>query len=451
MKSSQKLRFRLWPGCDQLPPPSSNDSETLKGRHASRSRAGCTECKRRRVKCDETFPVCLRCQKRGSFCRSAPRLTKWQIEAPWINHPNGPPSLPQKQTAPAPDPDDKALLQYWLERASQIMVIDPDENPLSFPILEYVNQSPSLKHALRSVGAGHRNYFDPERLAQCLEERSSALKFIIEEISCPGDNLFPLFLSVLLVGLSTAWTNGPTADFGEQHFHGARGLVDILLSESTKREKRPPYFNFVVGAYLYWDMATAFLVPVHKQVPINTDDMYSAILDVGQEYHPIGGYSTEIFYLLGTLGRYCRSVVETGIRDGSVESALEEEMEKWEPNRESPELGIVSDAFRSHGLINLAAICYRRPRKENPLDSDLADILNLEPGESLEPWQTTEEPLVDVELEDSIRTQALAVNHLRANLTALQILPEIWQRRDAGENISWLEVMLEKGWNVMLG
>lgn len=271
----------------------------------------------------------------------------------------------------------------------------------------------------------------------------------------------------------------------------------MLLST---RDERPPFFNFVVGAYLYWDMATAFLILADQQVPINTDDMYSAVLDVGQEYHPIGGYSTEIFYLVASVGRYCRSVVETGVRDESVEVALEEEMEKWEPNRDNPQLGIVSDAFRSHGLINLAAICHRRRRDEAAQHVILSDVLNTAAEEGVERWQSLGTSLVDDELEASIRNRALTVarnltsipsshactnlqaiplftaaseltkedkperdlvqqrfkelyslNHLQANLVALQILPEIWERRDAGETISWLEVMLEKGWNIVLG
>ncbi|KAH7145515.1 fungal-specific transcription factor domain-containing protein [Dactylonectria estremocensis] len=504
---STQLRFRFWSASNQRPPsppgrdPSpAGDNTRTRGKDAPRSRSGCTECKRRRVKCDETFPVCIRCQKRASFCQSAPRLTKWQPEAPWIKLGTGLWPSSDVQPPGALNPDDKALLRYWLERASQIMVIDPDENPLSFPILEYLDQSPSLKHALQSVGAGHRNYFHPEKLSKCLEERSSALRSIIHELSYPGDNLFPLFLSVLLVGLSTAWTNPPTADFGQQHLRGARALVDILVSNPSDRESRPPYFNLVIGAYLYWDMATAFLIPAEQQVPLNNADMYSAVLDVGQEYHPIGGYSTEIFYLLGNVGRYCRSVVETGIRDASVEVALEEEMEKWEPNRDNPQLGLVSDAFRSHGLISLAAICYRRRSSEAAQDAIFSAMLSAETEEAVEWWQDLGTCFVDDELEASICSRALAVvqdltsipsshactnlqaiplftagseltkedkrerdlvlqrfkelyslNHLRANLTALQVLPEIWERRDAGETISWLELMIEKNWNIMLG
>ncbi|CAI6041315.1 unnamed protein product [Clonostachys chloroleuca] len=514
MKTRQ-IRFRPW--CQPRQATHSNDVASVvmmqmdgepKGKTTSRSRSGCTECKRRRVKCDETFPICTRCRKRGSICQSAPRLTKWQHEAPWIKinvhrRSSSSTSFAEHHISGITSSDDKDLLRYWLEKASQIMVIDPDENPLSFPILEYLEQSPSLRHALQSVGAAHRNFFDPNKLSKCLEERSSALRLIIDELACPGDNLFPLFLSVLLVGLSTAWTNSPTADFGQQHLRGARALVDSLLRDQSTGETRPPYFNLMIGAYLYWDMSMAFLIPHQSQMPLNTDEMYTAVLDVGQEYHPIGGYSTEIFYLVGNVGRYCRSVVETGVRDEMVEAALENEMKKWEPNCDDPQLSIMSGAFRSHGLINMAAICYRRQAVDDTIREATQSamlMLDAETEDDMEWWQDVWSPSIDHELEADIRSRALTVvrdltaipahyacinlqaiplftagseltmedteerelvqqrfrelyslNHLRANMAALEILPEIWERRDAGEAISWLEVMIEKDWHIMLG
>ncbi|EXL39900.1 hypothetical protein FOCG_17499 [Fusarium oxysporum f. sp. radicis-lycopersici 26381] len=482
---------------------SSTNTNTIqgRGRHQARSRFGCTECKQRHVKCDEAYPVCTRCRKRGSICKSAPRLRRWQNEGPWTKL-RSHSSLPSSERLiDISDTNSKSLLRYWLEKASQIMVIDPDDNPLSFPILEYVERCPSLKHALQSVGAAHRNFFDPQQLSKCLEERHSALQLIINDLSCPGDNLFPLFLTILLVGLSTAWTNPPTADFGEKHLSGARALVDTLLHDYSTQQKRPSYFTFVIGAYLYWDMSTAFLVPSQVQSPLNTNQIYTAILDIGQEYHPFGGYTTEIFYLLGNVGRYCRSVVETGIRDESIEIILEEEMEKWQPNYESPQLGVIGDAFRSHGLISLAAICFRRRRNSDTIEDKLLPaLLHTEADGIAQWWQNIWTSFANDDLEANIRSRALAVvrdltsipsshactnlqaiplftaaseltkeyekerdlavlrfkelyslNHLRANLTALEILPEIWKRHDAGEMISWMEVMMEKGWNIMLG
>lgn len=471
-----------------------------------RSPSGCREYTRRR---DQPIPMRADYHKQG---QAATRQTDWQHREPWARqheeYRHAPASnKPRWECAKA---NEKSHMRYSMERASHLMVNDPEENHLPFPILEYVRRWLSFKHTPHSFGASHRTYLYPE----------SPAGFLVNGVSASNQELFPRFVSVMLAGLSTAWTNPPNAEFDQQHLQDARDLVDIMLSESKGRDTRPPYFNFVVGAFVYWDMATSFLVPVNQQLPLNTSEMYAAVLDVGQEYHPIAGYTTDIFYLLGTVGRYCRSVVETGVRDESLEAVLEEELENWEPNLENPELGLMSNAFRMHGLISLAGICYRRQNVNTPQEHrDLSVIMGTEVQEQIEEWQNPKTPPAgdnitdqgqgpeheddtepDEFLEAMVRMRALSVvrdlasiptdnacinlqaiplftagseltrsdqkerqivirrfrelylmNHLRTNLSALEILPEIWARKDRGESTSWLDVMVEKGWSMMLG
>ncbi|VUC29108.1 unnamed protein product [Clonostachys rosea] len=461
-----------------------------------RSPSGCPEYARRHSQSGIT-------NKRGS-CQSAAR---WQHREPWVRE-YGATAASNKARWDS-RADESSHMRYSIERASHLMVNGPEENHLPFPILEYARRWLRLKHTPHTFGAGHRSYLDPD----------SPTGYLVNGVS--GSNqLFPHFLSVMLAGLSTAWTNPPTADFDQRHLQDARELVDIMLLESKDQDARPPYFNFVIGAYIYWDMATSFLVPLAQQLPLNTSEMYAAVIDIGKEYHPITGYGTDIFYLLGTVGRYCRSVVETGVRDEALEAVLEEELENWEPNLENPELGLMSNAFRMHGLINLAAICYRRQDVHTPQSHlDLSVMMGTEMQEQIEEWQnprtppagedltvqeqgvqTDDESEPDDFLEAMVRMRALSVvrdlasiptdnacinlqaiplltagseltrsdqkerqivmqrfrelysmNHLRTNLSALEILPEIWARKDGGENISWLDVMVEKGWSMMLG
>lgn len=44
------------------------DSRRRLGRSAPRSRNGCTTCKARKVRCDETLPTCANCTRLGSEC-----------------------------------------------------------------------------------------------------------------------------------------------------------------------------------------------------------------------------------------------------------------------------------------------------------------------------------------------------------------------------------------------
>jgi hypothetical protein len=40
------------------------------------------------------------------------------------------------------------LMRYWLEATSQMLSVDPSNNPFSFPILKYATVSHSLVHLL---------------------------------------------------------------------------------------------------------------------------------------------------------------------------------------------------------------------------------------------------------------------------------------------------------------
>jgi len=44
-----------------------------------KSRDGCQTCKNKRLKCDETKPLCRQCQKRGVQCEGYKKEYKWRL------------------------------------------------------------------------------------------------------------------------------------------------------------------------------------------------------------------------------------------------------------------------------------------------------------------------------------------------------------------------------------
>ena len=69
---------------DQVILPVKTVEQPLRPRQI-KSRSGCEPCKRRHVKCDETQPICLRCQKSDITCTGIFKLDPWQIERPWLD------------------------------------------------------------------------------------------------------------------------------------------------------------------------------------------------------------------------------------------------------------------------------------------------------------------------------------------------------------------------------
>lgn len=88
----------------------------------------------------------------------------WTMELPWLVTPSS--SRADEMTAShyrstIYSNNHSRQLQYWFEQACHIMVLDPGTNPMGLPILKYLNETPSLLHAIQSLSAAHENYTGP--------------------------------------------------------------------------------------------------------------------------------------------------------------------------------------------------------------------------------------------------------------------------------------------------
>lgn len=119
-------------------------------------------------------------------------------------------------------------------------------------------------------------------------------------------------------------------------------MIEIMLAPDGLIDELS---QFVFGAFIYWDMACSFLLDPQEQQPLNTPQIFNAIQSLGATYHCIAGYAIEMFYLIGTLGRYCRAVIDGQDRDLVLEATLEEQMISWTPRLDSPMLYSMADAF----------------------------------------------------------------------------------------------------------
>lgn len=438
------------------------------GAPPQRSRSGCKECKRRRVKCDETFPVCLRCQKRRTVCESGSSFPQWQLE------------IPALISRGIISPSQKRLLRHWCEKASQIMVLDPESNPFSFPILEYLHISPSLMPTILSISAAHEQFFRKESLETCLEERGEALLLLQKELSGRQQPHPITFLSVFMLGISTPWIDPSPSQFGYEHLNGARALIELIINSSTNIDRK--FAQLALGTYLYWDMACSFLFEPSQRFTINSS-IPEAVAKIAGDFHPVMGYSAEIMYTLASLGRYCRSFIDFGIRDTALEEQSEAWLLAWQPTTKDPDLILLGNSFRNHGLINLYRICGRTAgRTGEGLDMDnYSPVVNIETEKvirqyalqtvrdlSLIPthnWHTnlqaislltagSELTIDDRRERDMVvdRFNALySINRLPGNLMAIDILQAVWQFRDLEITMSWVHIMLLRGWRLSLG
>ncbi|KAJ5210427.1 hypothetical protein N7491_010234 [Penicillium cf. griseofulvum] len=211
----------------------STQQEESSAPRRNKSKFGYRECKAKRIKCDEVYPTCRRCQRQGIVCSSAPRLTQWQLETPWLSlQPN--------------------------TFVSQTLVIDPENNPFSFPALEYIAQSSALLHTIQSVSASHEQSFPANTPIISLEERGKAIACLRREIQQGHNSPSALFLTIMLLALVQA-ADSDTKDHGKQHLFAARALINSILQDTSMLMSIDHAVRLCLGMYFSWDMCSSFL------------------------------------------------------------------------------------------------------------------------------------------------------------------------------------------------
>ncbi|KAH6873409.1 fungal-specific transcription factor domain-containing protein [Thelonectria olida] len=452
-----------------IPHPPAGDADKAKPRR-TKSRSGCKECRTRRVKCDETYPVCLRCQRRGSICRSATRPVQWHTEMPWLSH-----SVVLDSWTGHATPN-KRLVQFWIEQTSHMMALDRNNNPLSLPLLQYLAACPSLLHAVQSVSAGHETFFSSESLRTCLEERGLALKLLREEVQDPGQMSISSMLTVFVLGVSSPWIELRPNAYGKEHLDGARALIKHMLSH--KRMREDSLAKFLLGWYLYWDMSSSFLDTTEGASRSEADDIV-AVLHSDDCFHPMIGFSSELYALVATVGRHCRWVLENETTLPGLEQDLRDRLLAWQPGHHDKHLVNLSLAYRNHGILMLyrtcetpvASACKTSSEETQPGDTaetecavrslvleSICMMLKTPLSEPCANFQSL--PLLsagaelmstDEELRNNVKARFKGLyssSRVMVNMWAIELLEELWDLHDCGVNVSWIDLCTTKGWNL---
>ncbi|EXM14190.1 Zn(2)-C6 fungal-type DNA-binding domain [Fusarium oxysporum f. sp. vasinfectum] len=446
----------------------------------TKSRYGCLECRVRRVKCDETFPACLRCQRRGSVCMPSNRPAQWQIEVPWLS------KMSVFDSWPGDSLPNKRLVQHWVEQASQMLCIERNNNPLALPLLPYLASSPSLLHAIQSISAGHEVFFSGKALTVCLQERGHAIRLLREDLHNSGTISPVSILTVFLLGTSASWIEPQPDSWGKEHLDGARALMKFILAD--KQARKDSITQLLAGWYLWWDMTCAFLDDTGDS---SDQCILKSILSFKQDdcsFHPIIGFSFELYVMVADIGRHCKRVYEHGLVDSTFDDKeTEQRLLAWSSNRGGKHIQNLGNAYRNHGLLMLyQARCQTRlqfedlephspsiahgehdsNQRQNESPSDIISLA-LEAIENLLDIPLTEPcanfqslPLLSAaaeltSCEDDWRTKVIlqfkmlySMNRVPVQIWSIQLLQEIWSLKDSGVAVSWLELSLAKGWKL---
>lgn len=376
------------------------------------------------------------------------------------------------------------LLRHWFDHACLTMsILPPPLNPLSYGMAPYLRQSKALRHTIQCVSQAHRQFFSVTQLAEFLNERDCALVSLQNEIdralqrspSSQVSLLRTILLSSLLLGISSAWLIDD--DYGYQYLVGTRKVVSLLLDQDNSSDD---FYRYLLGLYVYWELCSSYIEPC-DMIPVSTDLVSKVVGEHLASYvHPVTGVATSICPVLIEVGQYYRRVIELSVDsvNPAYENFLEFKLEHWSadntsfsPPVRSPAraecllatLQLLADSQRAMGMIMLyqarSVAQGVHPTSFPPLrkavETIMAMLRLIPPGD---PLLNSEAPLLVIAgselLEADTEYRALVERHamevakftrVRAYMSGIQLVKDIWALRSTGMRTTWLELMLQRG------
>lgn len=376
------------------------------------------------------------------------------------------------------------LILLWLEISNRLIVLEGKENPLALPLIDHLTKAPAAIHAIQSISAGHEHFFDKSKIEFSLEERSKSMLALVHQLKNGTTPVTLLLLATWLLGSSSSYFDHHVHDIGQEHLFASRTMVQMLISDDQYRST--PLAYYLVGMYVYWDMACSTLTEL-GEAGLSTETSYAVadfLCTYGLEPHPTFGSQTRLFVLLGNIGRYCKSVVDDGFRNEALEALFEESLLLWQVPDGEGYWGPTVDAFVKHGMIMLNRFCGRdvlltadgaqydhqpgRGSSAMACQSTIIlareavrDCLRVPDASSFISLQPI--PLLSAAAEltsEDLELRGLAVrrfktlfsyNRLPAHLYAIELLEDVWRHNDSGAQMSWLEMMALKKWRLRAG
>ena len=439
---------------------------------------GCAQCKKRRVKCDFTKPECTNCVKRRCRCPGYQKPLRWvygrQREKPETVEDSLPnPELPVVQAEPIFDAEviqllynpipplfnlpfnaDAHLLDIYFRRTCKTMSMSEYVNPYRTAVIPMIHRSLPLLHVVQSMAA-----FQIGQIGQGILNRRSAVDALrgdsiaaVERV-CTEETV----LTMMLLGLTSSWYRDIACTSNE--LLAARALMKEYNEQV--REMTP----FVVNAYRYWECVCAFSADTDEPPP-------NFPVSPSNDLDPLVGVGTDLFPVLSLLGwsvrhhcsSHCRSEMLSDTHHDLFIRGIEQVLLSWKsPDSPlihflGPEAVSAAESYRLAGLISL----YRtHPYLGGDVQSIARACLNslrMAPDDGL---TTASMPLLIAGCEqrgEADREFVVSKFQVLERTVGLRVISrikelvqDVWQREDQGENPFWLDVMTEKGWALVLG
>ncbi|KAL2116943.1 hypothetical protein VTJ04DRAFT_9111 [Mycothermus thermophilus] len=303
-------------------PPSVTTTVTEKPYHAKRphrkSRTGCTNCKRRKVKCDEGRPSCRTCTARREVCvyqtlekrrspSSSPGISSASVVA---SRPAGTGSVPNQPLFIAAGRDALDMRLLWFYTTATYASFSTGPLPersvdviLKVNVVQHAFEHEFLMNCILGLSAMHANHLGVRSIgvshAHEMLFRSRAFEAYRKAVAAADPATFPALLatSLLMCGLSTHMFRGEDAR--------PLAILDWIvlwcgIGEIIRITKLPTASRPGIGA-LFWRPPVDYEASA-QHIPSTLLFMLTTIKPTDPEYPLVQHYHTTL-RLLGSLYR----------------------------------------------------------------------------------------------------------------------------------------------------
>ena len=325
---TEPVRIRRARGRPRIHPPRSPTA--LSKQAKARSKTGCTTCRKRKKKCDETKPFCLSCQKNNIHCEGYKPVEIWKsgkeraAEGEHVASGSRGRRLTTGAQARKRSLDikfelpplmegvendlDRDLLQHFVSRASAVLTLHGDQstNPFTKILLPMALQHEGLMHSVLCLAASHMYSVSPSQEYEDRQafHRGKALQLLKHDLERQkaGEGGVMVYedsnVAQILLHLIHSICDGNTS--GEYRMHMIAAKQIAMNQKSSNPEFQSLFDEFF---YYHW-IASQITSLDDTEVPMM--DNFSLPFEINPETAALIGVSDGLFGFISKISNLRR-------------------------------------------------------------------------------------------------------------------------------------------------
>ncbi|KAL1595100.1 hypothetical protein SLS60_009787 [Paraconiothyrium brasiliense] len=473
---TEPVRLRRARGRPRIHPPRSPTTASKQAK--ARSKTGCTTCRKRKKKCDETKPFCLSCQKNNIHCEGYKPVEIWKsgkeraaearrmsVELKF--------ELPPLMGGVETDVD-RTLLQHFVSRASAVLSLHGDQttNPFTKILLPMALQHEGLMHSVLCLSASHMCSITPSQDYEDRQvyHRGKALHLLNQDLNrqMTGESGTMVYedsnVAQILLHLLHAICDGNTS--GEYRMH----MIAAKQIAMNQKLQNPEFQNLFDEFFYYHWIASEITSLDGTEVPMMEN--FSLPFEINPETAGLIGVSDGLFGFISKISNLRRKL-RTRI-DEKIEPTMDYEalltahaidtgLRNWVcPQTPGTPRYTLSMLYRQATWVYL----YRTTKKSKPdpyIRSAVDDGIKYINELPAEGWIQSNVllPLFLMGCAAFDEDQRLEINRAFNGLMAVtglgnitsakEVVDQIWHLMDIGDADSWdwEKIIHQKGWDFL--